>query len=169
MRTRRKTGFTLVEILIVVVILGILAAIVIPQFTSASQEAVKGALQSQLQTIESQFELYRVRNQGNAPTLGGSENGGWGVLVSAQYLKEQPYNGYTKSSSIAVMTGNITGAPAADADGWGYRAADASASPPLNAVIFAVGYDHINNKLSNETGYEEDIEIVPDEVDEEED
>ena len=35
----KKTGFTLVEILIVVIILGILAAIVIPQFTSASESA----------------------------------------------------------------------------------------------------------------------------------
>ncbi|MCC7406490.1 MAG: prepilin-type N-terminal cleavage/methylation domain-containing protein, partial [Phycisphaeraceae bacterium] len=36
---RRKSGFTLIEILIVVVILGILAAIVIPQFTNASETA----------------------------------------------------------------------------------------------------------------------------------
>jgi len=36
---KAKSGFTLVEILIVVVILGILAAVVIPQFTEASTEA----------------------------------------------------------------------------------------------------------------------------------
>ncbi|MHC5165655.1 MAG: type IV pilin protein [Planctomycetota bacterium] len=36
---RNKKGFTLVEILIVVVILGILAAIVIPQFTDASTQS----------------------------------------------------------------------------------------------------------------------------------
>lgn len=59
---RRKRGFTLIEILIVVVILGILAAIVIPQFTNASQDAQVSAVKSQLQTIRSQIELYRVKN-----------------------------------------------------------------------------------------------------------
>ena len=51
MRTQVKRAFTLIEILIVVVILCILAAIVIPQFTDASQQASNSSLQSQLQTI----------------------------------------------------------------------------------------------------------------------
>src|SRR3954451_5706098 len=61
-RTVRKGGFTLVEILIVVIILGILAAIVIPQFTSASQDARKSSLVSQLQTIKAQTELTRLQH-----------------------------------------------------------------------------------------------------------
>ncbi len=58
----RKTGFTLVEILIVVIILGILAAIVIPQFTEASNVAGESSLVSHLQTLRSQFELYKVQH-----------------------------------------------------------------------------------------------------------
>jgi prepilin-type N-terminal cleavage/methylation domain-containing protein len=42
----RKSGFTLVEILIVVIILGILAAIVIPQFTNASEDARRNSMTS---------------------------------------------------------------------------------------------------------------------------
>ncbi len=162
MRTRRRmTGFTLVEILIVVVILGILAAIVIPQFTSASQEAVKGALQSQMQTIESQFELFRVRNQGAIPAaadgwLQAGSNDGWGILVSEDYLKEQPFNGFTNATDIVAAAGvtpNIAaGDPAAGTSGWGFRAA-AAGPPALPNQIFAQGYDPINNLLSNETGY----------------
>ena len=58
----RKSGFTLVEILIVVIILGILAAIVIPQFTEASNDARESSLDSNLQTLQSQFELYKVQH-----------------------------------------------------------------------------------------------------------
>jgi len=73
-RRTRKGGFTLVEILIVVIILGILAAIVIPQFTSASQDARKNSLVSQLQTLRSQLELYKLQHLDQLPTtlVGGS-------------------------------------------------------------------------------------------------
>ena len=59
---RVQKGFTLVEILIVVVILGILAAIVIPQFTNASTEAQTSALCADLQTMRSQIELYKIQH-----------------------------------------------------------------------------------------------------------
>src|SRR5437660_8216101 len=71
MRHIRKApkGFTLIEILIVVIILGILAAIVIPQFTSASQDARKNSLASQLQTLRSQIELYKLQHLDNLPSV----------------------------------------------------------------------------------------------------
>ncbi len=64
---KAKSGFTLVEILIVVVILGILAAIVIPQFTNASTEAKQNSLMSDLQTVRSQIELYKVQHNDLMP------------------------------------------------------------------------------------------------------
>ena len=65
-----KRGFTLVEILIVVVILGILAAIIIPQFTQASTEARLTSLMSDLQTLRSQIELYKVQHNDTPPAAG---------------------------------------------------------------------------------------------------
>ncbi|HEX7011087.1 MAG TPA: prepilin-type N-terminal cleavage/methylation domain-containing protein, partial [Phycisphaeraceae bacterium] len=78
-RTQRHKGFTLVEILIVVVILGILAAIVIPQFTNASESAKASSLVSQLQTIRSQLELAKVQHKGVYPDLASSD--GWDLLT----------------------------------------------------------------------------------------
>jgi len=71
---KAKSGFTLVEILIVVVILGILAAIVIPQFTSASTEAKESALVSDLQAMRSQIELYKIHHNDNLPGEDSSGN-----------------------------------------------------------------------------------------------
>jgi general secretion pathway protein G len=69
MRTNKKSGFTLVEILIVVVILGILAAIVIPQFSQASLEARESSLVSNLQTIRAQIEFYKIQHLEVLPTV----------------------------------------------------------------------------------------------------
>lgn len=60
---RKNSGFTLVEILIVVIILGILAAIVIPQFTEASEEARESTLTSNLQVLRSQIGLYKIQHR----------------------------------------------------------------------------------------------------------
>ena len=54
-----KNGFTLVEILVVVVILGILAAVVIPQFSEASTDAKFSSLCTNLHTLRSQIEMYK--------------------------------------------------------------------------------------------------------------
>src|SRR3982751_3820341 len=80
----RKSGFTLVEILIVVIILGILAAIVIPQFTNASQDARKNSLTSQLQTMRSQVELYKLQHLDQLPPAlitGGVGATAWGEMT----------------------------------------------------------------------------------------
>ncbi|NLZ07436.1 MAG: prepilin-type N-terminal cleavage/methylation domain-containing protein [Phycisphaerae bacterium] len=71
---KANRGFTLVEILIVVVILGILAAIVVPQFTQASTEAKVSSSLSSLQSLRSQIELYRIQHNDNVPTLADFED-----------------------------------------------------------------------------------------------
>lgn len=106
---RRKSGFTLVEILIVVVILGILAAIVVPQFTNAANDARAGNLQSQIKTIENQLELFRART-GAYPTLAelqaaptdATRGTSFGVMIDNDYLKTSPTNPVNNSQSVAA-------------------------------------------------------------------
>ncbi len=107
MRNRVSKAFTLVEILIVVVILGILAAIVIPQFTNASADAQVGNVETQLQTIRSQIELYRVRNNGTYPPS--LDAGTWDDLVGADYMRTPPVNPRTSASAIGAADGADVG------------------------------------------------------------
>jgi general secretion pathway protein G len=67
----RTAGFTLVELLIVVIILGILAAVVIPQFNGASAEAKESALSASLATVRQAISLYRVQHNEVYPGQGG--------------------------------------------------------------------------------------------------
>lgn len=136
-RYARKAGFTLVEILIVVVILGILAAIVIPQFSSASESAKASSLLTQLQTIRSQIELYQVQHQGNYPAI--VTDADWdmltGITDSAQtqyatkaaavtanatplgpYLQKVPANPFSSTTAV----GQTAAAAAAATAGWEY-------------------------------------------------
>ncbi len=137
-----KRGFTLVEILIVVVILGILAAIVIPQFTQASTEAKENSLCSNLQSLRSQIELYKCQHNDTAPTFadfndqmvyctnidGGIEGTGSkqrNVAAGYEYgpyLERIPENPFNNKSSIAERTTAGTPAEAGDdTTGWQYN------------------------------------------------
>lgn len=66
---RRTTGFTLIEILIVVVILGIMAAIVVPHFSSSGTQAKQAALAKLVQTVRSQVTLYKAQHGDELPDL----------------------------------------------------------------------------------------------------
>lgn len=57
-------GFTLIELLIVVIILAILAAIAIPQFTASTDDAQLAALDTNLATIRTSIEQYRLQHAG---------------------------------------------------------------------------------------------------------
>ena len=127
-RTVRKGGFTLVEILIVVIILGILAAIVIPQFTSASQDARKNSLTSQLQTLRSQLELYKLQHLDQLPSTLVGSTPDWTQMVNktnnagttgtstafpfGPYLQSAPTNPLNGANAMLVVTADQTGGAA---------------------------------------------------------
>jgi general secretion pathway protein G len=133
-----RHGFTLIEILIVVVILGILAAIVIPQFTDASQEASVSSLQTQLQTIRSQIELYNVQHPATPYDVNGYGDDGsgaqetafgnfWVALVQNDYLQTEPRNPLQNGVTA------VSDAPAANV-GWVWDAPGGAWTLNLYAV-----------------------------------
>ncbi len=127
MRARVRKAFTLVEILIVVVILGILAAIVVPQFTNATESAQAGNIQTQLESLNSQIELHRAQTNAYPDfTLADP----WTPLITGGYLKSIPKNPFNKMSAVGSTGGS---APATDGWHWG---ADANGVFKLGATNF---------------------------------
>jgi general secretion pathway protein G len=111
---KAKSGFTLVEILIVVVILGILAAIVIPQFTDASTDAKTASVKTDLQTMRSQIELYKIQHTDALPgagsatfpqcMIGQTDVAGAVGTDFGPYVQKIPTNAFDNSDTVTVGT-----------------------------------------------------------------
>lgn len=65
---RSKRGVTLIELLIVVLILGALAAIAIPRLTQSADNAKKNACKTNIDMVNAQIELYAAENDGSYPS-----------------------------------------------------------------------------------------------------
>ena len=60
----RRSAFTLIEVLIVVVIMAVLAATIIPQFASSTTDAKVSALKFNLHGLRQQVEMYKLQHNG---------------------------------------------------------------------------------------------------------
>jgi general secretion pathway protein G len=125
--THKPRGFTLVEILIVVIILGILAAIVIPQFANASSDARVTNLQTTLKSVRNQIELFKGQHNDQPPQLAGM----WALLTGTSgttetseaaptgtrwgpYLQSAPINPLNSLTAVSSVETDATA-------GWYYQ------------------------------------------------
>jgi general secretion pathway protein G len=132
-----------------VVILGILAAIVIPQFSKASGEARLNSLLGNLQTVRSQIELYKVQHGDLLPgqTVFGGDVAAADFIdalmndpVYGSYLQRFPANLYITDrvqQSAITCVNNMNAAPTgAEGTGWWLNAA--------NGFFRACSADHLD-------------------------
>jgi prepilin-type N-terminal cleavage/methylation domain-containing protein len=119
---KRIQGFTLIELMIVVAIIGILAAIAIPQFASLVAKSQEGRTKANLGTIRSALSIYYGDMEGSYP-IGAAANVLADLALSGKYLVAVP-------NADLPRTGNNSGHPstntavtsaATDAGGWVYE------------------------------------------------
>jgi general secretion pathway protein G len=126
-RQASARGFTLIEILIVVIILGILAAIVIPQFANATTDTKTAGVQTTAQTLRGAVQLYYYQHNdklpptdqfwtlmttqtdagGNAYVSGTSTSGPFGPYM--QSIPNNALNGSTAVVDAAIAPGASVG------------------------------------------------------------
>ncbi len=110
----KKSGFTLIELMIVVAIIGILAAIAIPKFAQLIRKSSEGASKGNLGSIRSALSIYYGDMEGNYPSLMSS------LTVSGKYLSSIPM---AKTPNYhADNNGEVNGAISAvgDTGAWFY-------------------------------------------------
>jgi general secretion pathway protein G len=130
------TGFSLVELIIVLAILGILATLVISNFGNTSGDTKISAMKTTLQTVRAQLETYRLQHNEKLPTLAAwkdqmtqktgedgtaDTNGRYGP-----YLTQMPVNPMDNSSAL-FNTQNGSG-------GWAYDEGTGSFKPNDSSV-----------------------------------
>ena len=103
-------GFSLIEIMIVIVILGILAAIATPQFASASSEARRSSLLTISRTAANQVQLYKLQHGDQLPDLAAASAGGnhFQQLLTVTVYNGSNYGPYTQGVPVNPMTEGST-------------------------------------------------------------
>ncbi len=133
MSSKRRNAFTLVEVLIVVVIMAVLAATIIPQFSDSSKDAKISSAKFNLHTIRSQIEMYKSQHDGKVPgddlleltqktNTKGTTNAGDGALVYGPYIAKIPPNPFSNSNVVLEITSDPAAASdVTTTDGWLYN------------------------------------------------
>ncbi len=139
LRLVRPSAFTLVEILVVVVILGILAAIVVPQYSHATEDAKKQATIDQLVKLRQAVSVYFVQNNAQYPNVTAG-SGTWGELLSKGFFKYAPSNLYVGGANANVITlGTAADTAPTTSYGWIFN--------PATGDVWAASFDASDQPL----------------------
>lgn len=125
---RPSKAFTLVELMIVVAILGILAAIVLPELQGHTQQAKEAAAKDNLRIFRTAIERYALDHNGVAPGYSNDNTSttptplGVKVKLTTEYILEIPENPLNNLNTIKVIL-NSSDFPTSpdDSTGWVYK------------------------------------------------
>jgi prepilin-type N-terminal cleavage/methylation domain-containing protein len=130
-RDRRKAAFTLIEIMIVVSILGIVAAIVLPEFQNHTQQAKEAAAKDTLRVLRETIERYAAEHNDVPPGYGNNDSTRVPAgpifsvqLTSGKYLRSIPKNPFNNLNVVQAYQNLLTlPANATGTKGWLYHPA----------------------------------------------
>jgi len=132
-KSKLSSGFTIVELLVVIVVIGILAAITIVSYTGISQKATAAALKSDLKNASTQLEMDKVTN-GTYPATKEAANNGRGLQTSPGTILDYVYVGGSDSYSLAATKSSTS-----------YFITSTDKTPTIGSIVAAIGWEQITS------------------------
>jgi general secretion pathway protein G len=154
---RKRTAFTLIELLIVLTVLGILAAMVVPRFSDASQTSRENTLKDELRYLRTQVVVFKAQHRDVPPGYAGGDASGApnadaflkqmtsrtnescevGTTAAyglGPYLSKMPMNPVNGLSTVSMVANGAALPEADNATGWIYKPQTLEIVPNLNGV-----------------------------------
>ena len=127
MKIRKAKGFTLIELMIVVAIIGILAAIAVPKFADLIRKSNEGATKGNLGALRSALSIYFGDNDGMYPAGADAGTTAMGVNLVPKYIKALPVcyaaGNHVKQTGEYNTNYYALAVAASDTGVWGYDGA----------------------------------------------
>jgi len=144
-----KKGFTLIELMIVVAIIGVLAAVAIPKFADLIRKAQEAACKGQLGAMRSALSIYYGNEEGSWPQVSQGTDTLLAGCIAPTYVQEipnaKPGQGMDSNSITGEQTGStdLPGTP----DGWWFNSGGSNGTG-VNAGSFKVNTYDTDTKTS---------------------
>jgi prepilin-type N-terminal cleavage/methylation domain-containing protein len=153
LRRRRSGGFTLIELMMVVAIIGILASIMMPKYAQLLQKSQEGAAKGNLGTMRSTLEIYYADNQGIFPSCtAGPLSTVFDTILVPKYINRVPEvkTGLHNPVATVYCDYEMVAGSIHDGQGWYY---DGALPHDGSAGGIWIACDHTDSKSRDWTSY----------------
>ena len=117
---KNKRGFTLIELVIVIAILGILALYAVPKYQGLIEEARSSEARAQLGTVRSAMGIYYAKNHGVYPATLDGTIFAEGVVPEVEVTVSGAVDRHNTVTTAGTQDGTIASTEIGDAGGWMY-------------------------------------------------
>jgi MSHA pilin protein MshA len=128
-----NSGFTLIELVIIIVVLGIIAAVAIPRYQNISVEAKESACRGSLGALRSAISIWFANEaaKGGTPSYPPIDS-----LRALGIVMEHaiPVNPYQRTNPDSIVTGGVKGAVVGTSGGWAYNDSTGQIWPNTNII-----------------------------------